>query len=423
MNRKSTRILAVLIAATAIVTPTFAGGTAEGATGPESIRFAVAMDPARLAYYEDSVEIFNAQDNGYTVVLENTPWSEYWQKLQTLTAGGTMPDVWNYVPGFGQEWLENGHLLPIDDYVEESGMDLSDFAQGMLDFMRYEGKLHGLPYDVSGHVLFYNKDLFDLAGVDYPTEDWTFTDLEEAARALVAAVPEHNGGKVYGLGNYMGHDWVSAGYYKSFGGDFVTPDLEVMIDSVGSKAALAYFADFRKEGLAPPEFGDTSGGQFIQWLTGRAGMVLDGPWAIPTYQETVEFEMDIVPVPAGPACRCPSLLGGTFVIDADTDWPEESFEFLRFITSEEQLEKNVAASGAGIPGRASAFDEMDPLMQKAADYIMEVNQAFYPIQGSFAIFSKQQSEYELVFTGEKSVDAALEAAAEYAREVIEENYE
>jgi ABC-type glycerol-3-phosphate transport system substrate-binding protein len=179
----------------------------------------------------------------------------------------------------------------------------------------------------------------------------------------------------------------------------------------------------RREGLAPPEFGDASGGQFIQWLTGRAGMVLDGPWAIPTYQETVAFEMDIVPVPAGPACRCPSLLGGTFVIDAATDWPEQSFEFLSFITSEEQLETNVAASGAGIPGRASAFDEMDPMMQKAADYIMEVNQAFYPIQGSFAIFSKQQSEFELVFTGERSVEAALGAAADYAREVIEENYE
>jgi multiple sugar transport system substrate-binding protein len=151
-------------------------------------------------------------------------------------------------------------------------------------------------------------------------------------------------------------------------------------------------------------------------------MILDGPWAIPTYMDTVEFDFDVVPVPAGPAQRAPSLLGGTFVIDKDTDYPEAAFEFLSFITSESQLETIVAESGAGIPGRQSAFDKMTPLMEKAANYIMETNQAFYPVRGSFAIFDKQNSEFELIFNGEKSVEEGLIEVAAFARNVVRENY-
>lgn len=416
---------------TCLVLLTLAGGTLFGGGSAESdeeptIRFAVAMDPARLKLYEAAVEEFNASDRGFTVVLENTPWSEYWQKLQTQTASGTMPDVWNYVPGFGQEWLENGLLLPIDQYVEASDMDLADFIPGMLDFMRYEGNLYGLPYDMSGHILFFNKELFDQAGLDYPTEEWTFADVRAAAETIVSEVESVEGERVYGFGNYMNSSWSSAGYYKSFGGDFVTPDLEVEIDSQGSIDALQYFVDLRNDGLAPPPteagIGDTAGGQFITWLTGRSAMILDGPWAIPTYVDTVEFDFDVVPVPAGPAQRAPSLLGGTFVIDKDTDYPQEAFEFLAFITSESQLETIVAESGAGIPGRQSAFDKMTPLMEKAANYIMQTNQAFYPVRGSFAIFDKQNSEFELIFNGEKSVEEGLTAVAAFARNVVRENY-
>ena len=403
----------------------FAGGSAEAEEEP-TLRFAVAMDPARLRLYEAAVEEFNAAGRGFTVVLENTPWSEYWQKLQTQTASGTMPDVWNYVPGFGQEWLENGLLLPIDDYVEATGMDLSDFIPGMLDYMRYEDGLYGLPYDMSGHILFYNKDLFDQAGLDYPTEDWTFEDVREAAETIVSEIGSVDGERVYGFGNYMNSSWSSAGYYRSFGGDFVTSDLEVEIDSQGSIDALQFFVDLRNDGLAPPPteagIGDTAGGQFITWLTGRAGMILDGPWAIPTYLETVEFEFDIVPVPIGSVQRSPSLLGGTFVIAGDTAYPEEAFEFLSFITSEAQLETIVAESGAGIPGRRSAFDTMTPLMEKAANFIMENNQAFYPVRGSFAIFDKQNSEFELIFNGEKSVEEGLAEVAAFARDTVRENY-
>ena len=414
-------LLSMLIIVNVLI---FAGGEQESDDVVE-LRFNLGVDPARFAYYVTAVEQFELENPDIDVVLENTPWVEYWSKLQTLTAGKKMPDVWNYVPGFGQEWLENDLLLPLNDLIDaDPDMDIDDFASGMLDYMTKDGKLYGFPYDVSGSLLYYNKDLLDMAGVAYPDETWTFADLRKASEQVVSNIEAINNQSVYGLGNYMPAGWEMAGYLQSWGGDYITPDLNVLIDSPESKEAMNYFIEMAEDGLLPSleEAGVIGSPSFLAWLQGRTGFLIDGPWHIPTYLESCSFEWDIAPVPIGPVKRSPSLLGGTFVIDKSTKYPEESYRLLTFITSEEQLENIVAKTGAGIPGRLSASDQMNPVMKKAAVFISKYNKPFYPIQGSFSIFERAKTELESLYLGQKSVDETMDSIAEYASEIIDENY-
>ena len=78
-----------------------------------------------------------------------------------------------------------GALLPLTDYVEKAGLDLSDFHQIAIDALTVDGELWALPQDLSPrNLLYYNKAMFDEAGIPYPTADWTLDDLVEAAKAL-----------------------------------------------------------------------------------------------------------------------------------------------------------------------------------------------------------------------------------------------
>jgi len=76
-------------------------------------------------------------------------------------------------------------IMPIDDLVERDGLDLSAYG-GVLDNIIVDGKLYGLPYRSDFWILFYNKDMFDEAGIPYPTNDWTWNDFRETALKLTS---------------------------------------------------------------------------------------------------------------------------------------------------------------------------------------------------------------------------------------------
>jgi len=77
-----------------------------------------------------------------------------------------------------------GVLEPLDPFIKASGYDTSDYWPSLLDFGKLKGTIYGLPRDIGIEVLYYNKDIFDEAGVSYPTNFWTWDDLKAAAKQL-----------------------------------------------------------------------------------------------------------------------------------------------------------------------------------------------------------------------------------------------
>ncbi|MFC5407219.1 ABC transporter substrate-binding protein [Cohnella soli] len=380
-----------------------------------TIRLATAMEPATLEPYKKVVDQWNAEHPDIEVKLENTAYAEYWKKLQVMTASNTMPDVWVFTPGLGAQWQENGMLLPLNDYIKDDpSLNLEDFHKMMIDYLTYEGQIYGFPYDVSAQVLFYNKNLFDQAKLDYPTNDWTLEDVRTAAKKLSELKSDK--GKVYGLLSTMAADFTADSYFRAFGATMLTSEGKVGVNNQGGIDTLQFFKDNIDMGITPkPEQGKTTR---PIWLNGLAGMMADGGWVIPSFKD-VPFEWDMVRIPAGPKGQFTTGLGGAFVISKQTKFPRESYEFLKFLTSTESLNEIVTKTNAGVPGRISSQEGLSPLLKKYADLIGTAT----PYQAKNGILELQTivgKEMEQVWYGTKTPQAAVKAMEEQGNKVFDD---
>jgi multiple sugar transport system substrate-binding protein len=141
--------------------------------------------PEEIATHQAVADAYMAQNPGVTIELWSQPWGDYFTKLDTLFAAGdaaAIPDVFFLFPV--PSYASRGVLKNLDGFVEESGMDLSDYWPGAINSTSFEGSVYGFPRDSAVEVLYYNKDHFDAAGLDYPTDEWTWDDLRGAAEAL-----------------------------------------------------------------------------------------------------------------------------------------------------------------------------------------------------------------------------------------------
>ncbi len=157
----------------------------QASTEPVEIHYAYWASPMDDFYAQCKANFETANPN-ITIVLEPTAWSEYWTKLETAATGGSVADVFHMNGVNIKKYADGGVLLPMDSYIESAGLDLSRFPQAMDDMYNFNGVQYGIPMDYDTVGLWYNKALFDQAGIAYPTDDWTWSDLEAAAAAITA---------------------------------------------------------------------------------------------------------------------------------------------------------------------------------------------------------------------------------------------
>ncbi len=124
------------------------------------------------------VDAFEDENEGITVEVTTTDYADYFTQLQTDLAAGTQADVFDVDAGAFANIQASGVLAPFE------GFDASAYRQGVLEAYATDGAQYALPSSFSNVVLFYNKDLFDAAGLDYPTADWTWADEQAAAEKL-----------------------------------------------------------------------------------------------------------------------------------------------------------------------------------------------------------------------------------------------
>lgn len=167
--------------------------------GPVEIRWFVGLgaggNPEEIEKEEAFVEAFNAKyGDQYTLILDIVQNETAYDVLKTQIASGDVPDIVGPVGVRGMFSFE-GAWLDMEPYIENYGVDLSDFNPALIDFYNFEGQGQvGIPFAVYPSALWYNKDLFDEAGLDYPPhewgapyadgDDWTFEKLRELAMFL-----------------------------------------------------------------------------------------------------------------------------------------------------------------------------------------------------------------------------------------------
>ncbi len=304
----------------------------EPPAAPVTIRyFTFSAAPDHLDDLDAMIAAFEAENPDVTVEVETAPFDEYFSKLRTQIAGGDAPDAFELNYESFVDFASKGTLADLSSMMaSDESLDPSVYYQRALEAFNLDGTQYGLPESYSTVLLFYNKDLFDQAGLEYPTEDWTWADEKAAAKTLAGL-----GDDVWGF--FAGiHFWE---FYKTAaqnGCSFFT-DGQVTIDQPACVEALQYMLDYVDEGIQPTaaEMGGVSDGDMF--VNGQLGMITTGIWMFSAF-ESAPFPWD-VQVEPGNTEKATHFFANGVAVSADSDRQEAAYRWLRFFTSSPEAAK------------------------------------------------------------------------------------
>ena len=300
-----------------------------------------------------------AQEVGVTVERQAVPRNELITKVLLAAQQKQMPDVLMIDNPDLQEVAATGALAPLTDY----GVDLTGLYANLLDAGSYEDKVYGIAPGINGMALWYNKDMFEAAGVKPPT---TWAEVKEAAAKLTTD-------EVYGIafsapateeGTWQFEPW-----FWGAGGDLNK------LDSPEGIKALQFWTDLVNEGYASKSVVQWSQGDVNdQFLAGKAAMQQNGVWNLGAIEEA-GINFGIVPIPMPEGGAAPGPMGGevlTIPLTDNADKMAAAGKLVNCLLSD----KNMLAwanQNAYIPGRESVAQQvakdrpnMAPFVEAAA---------------------------------------------------------
>ncbi len=308
-------------------------------SGPVTLKWAL-WDWDATAYYKPLIEAYNTTHPDVKIEPLDLGSSDYQTMLSIqLTGGDDSIDIVTVkdIPGYNT-LQKAGQLVNLNDFIKEKGIDTSLYG-GTTEQITVNGNLYALPFRSDFWVVFYNKDLFDKAGVPYPTNDMTFNEYDALARKMTSG---SGAKKVYGA-HY--HTWRSAvqlfgvlnGRNSIVDGkyDFLKPYYETILKQqkdgiVQSYAQLKttsthYSGVFYNNSVAMLNMGSWFIGTLIQKVA--AGEALSKNWGIVKYPHPDG-------VPAGTTLGTITSLG----VSAASKKKEAALDFVRFVTGPEGAE-------------------------------------------------------------------------------------
>lgn len=312
---------------------------------------------AEIDVYQEVSDELSAAGLGFTLSYEpgGSETSSYQDQLKTEIAAGTAPDVF-WIPGTDvADFATSGLILNLNDLAAD--FDRSEFYPEPMVHLQTDpetgeetadGFLWGLPRDVSTFALYLNLDLISEAGAEDPrvlAEEgaWTWEAFQEVADQVTAL-----GGANKGFA--MNAWWANFGYFmNNAGGGFFNEDrTECGLDSEGSIEGLQFLADLYA-GDAAVAYGEDGE---EPWVAGTVGMFINGRWATPGARANANFNWDVVQLPALDEPGGDWLFWGAYVVNAETENPEEAWQLVQELTSLE-IQAQIAELGANIPSRQS----------------------------------------------------------------------
>ncbi len=280
--------------------------------------------------------------------------------LDRILRGADPPDLFEVDLFRLPDLVEEGLVAPVPP-----GLAAGDaFIPAMVDAATVDGQLFCVPKDANTLGLFYNQDLFDAAGIVYPTENWTWDDLRSAAQT-VSGLPTV---KFTAFGLVLGDDitrWlpflIQAG--GDWGGDRAATQMTTarMSEAVGQ--ALTFYDGLLIDGFAIPleYYGNAWSG--TDFGNGRVGMVFEGNWLHP-YLATdyPNIRYGVAPLPAGPGGEGTLLFGTCYAVASASQHHAEAFALIDTLADSTAMRERLAFSAA-LPARESlmpAWDERYP---------------------------------------------------------------
>ena len=397
----------------------------ERPTAPTEITLFTWTRPAELAANQNLCAQFESQHPDLRVEIINEPGDRAMDKLQAMVAAGNPPDVMSIHGAFFIPLAAKAALLDLDPLIRsDSGFDLDDFYPDLVRLCRYNAKLYSLPRYTSVYVLFYNKDLFDAAGLSYPDEKWTWDDYLAAARKLTIQSPDPERRRFGCVIDFWGariYPWVWAA-----GGEILDEDRKrCLLDGPEAKQALQFLVDLRhKWKVCPPTTMAERRENIAMFTNGQVAMFQTGAWDIQAMQQATTLRWDIAPLPGRK--QHATLLGmENYAIAAGTKHPKEAWELFKFLLGPEaqetmarELEKQPSRqSVANGPYLAEKVGYNRRAFVEALDYARQAPNI--PEWDRVSHFI--QDQLDLMWIGKVSVEEGTRRAARQVTEALQED--
>jgi multiple sugar transport system substrate-binding protein len=378
-----------------------------------SIVFSGWGDETEQKIYRDSIERFKSVCPGVTVDYQPIP-DKFQDKLKAQMAGGTAPDVFYVDDQLMNAFAPSGQLLALDDSMSQAGVSRDDFIPALLTIFTKDGKTYGLPKDWGTLGLVYLPEAFKDAGIDEPTEDWTWDDMRTAAKAIADK-------GTYG-GFCMGADWARfAPFVFSNGGSFASEDFKTAtLDTPEVKEMGTLVSDMYKEKslVTPADLGAGWCGEAIGKKL--AGLTTEGGWMVNFMKQNYpDVEWKAIQIPQGPKTRADIIFTNAIGVNAATKYPIAAAAFAIYLTGKDNQAEIVKTGFAYSthPDQADLIVDANDKAIASGGLLPDTRVAFWgPNTGK--VNDSVSQALSRIFLGDQTVDEAFAQAQEEAQAAL-----
>ena len=370
---------------------------------------------------QPTLDIFQGEHPDITVDFLEQPWGQYNEKFTAAFAAGTGPDVSYQTESFPR-FVDADHIMQLDDVIAGSGFDKDFFYPRMWETCTYGGQIYALPWITGGSNLFWNKDLFEQAGLDPDTPPDTTDDFLDAAQRITAL-----GDDIYGFAASPA-SWHENGQWpRRFGGRWFNEDrTECIVNSPEAMDGWRFLDDlFHKYEVAMPgAIAAEEPGVDGYFRDGFVGMITaQNVFANSIRDEVPDFRLGASRMSKGPADepRGRACYGGVgmLAIAKDTNYPDQSWSVAQWLVSCDALKSWIGCLGFMSVSPECNFYPDDPILsiaQTTLEYTF-----FWPYTGwVFKFWDIESSAIESFILGLKPVDEAVEEMVVAINDTIRE---
>ncbi len=379
---------------------------------------------------EDDAEVqmikkFNAEHDDIEIQYDVVPSDGYGDRLLTSFSSGEGYDIFASGEGDFYKWVSANMPLSLNDLIANDTEWVNEMDEALYNFGNINGNQYYLVRDYNPLCLFYNKDVFDEYGVEYPTSDWTWDDAIAAAKKLTVK----NDDGTYACFGFNAQSWTYAAlsYMTSKGLDIVNEDctsVEGYLNSAEMAAALSEYVGFSvgDDRISPDAADqDTFGSTSAMLINGKLAMTISGAWDKSTY-ETAGVNYGTALIPGNHAGY---LCASAFAISSQCKNPEAAWEVIKALTGTECSELRMKYTAA-LPTSTSLLDAMRADYGEANQGILDsLEYAVQPVglrgaMGNAAVTAFSNAFERVQYNDGTVEDILNDAVAEVAEAMAEE---
>lgn len=395
-------------------------GKSESASHAKEVKVAFWGSPEEIEIITQSMRGWQTEHPDIKIVFEHTPYTGYDSKILTRIAGGAAPDIIATEVDYFVTFASKNVLEDLTPYFQkETAFAKTDFFPSIFNRFTREGKILAVPRDVAPFAcVFYNKNLFDAAGIAYPTDAWTWDDLLRDARALTK---KDGAGRTTQYGFY---GWAWQNFVYGNGGalvDDVNHPTQTRIDDPLATQGIQFYADLvnlYQVMPTPVALSNLGMGVDLMFASGRLAMFLSGIWETPGLRN-YNFNWDVVMFPKNSqGLRAFGSGGSGYAMLKSSGKKDAAWEVIKALTGaagQEELAKRGLAQPSRVAvsaGSAWAESDLAPSNKKMLNEAVE-HIVFSPFHPKWREINDKfiAPGLDLVFSGQRTAQEAMKEVA------------